>query len=252
MSSFQRRLESFKHWGEQDGVCTPEYLSVAGFSCETVGADQRGTVCYLCNKHLEGWETTDVPIEEHFSHSHKCPFFNLNVIEGRIKTFNDERWDKTKDETRKIAKAGFFLYNIKEPIKNEIFCFNCGFNQSGNIDSDRCLGHQNMCKVSRKYSKFNLSNKGGFFYIDLIMGRYVDEMVRYCYSDVYIPITYIKEMGQFFESVDRRLGFRPVEEALMGGLNSLIKKIEEEFDGDIRRIMAVIDEKANEKMKRHE
>lgn len=51
---------------------TPEELAKAGFYYKPSGESNDNTVCYLCERQLDGWEQDDDPLDEHLKHSPEC------------------------------------------------------------------------------------------------------------------------------------------------------------------------------------
>ncbi|OAL36421.1 hypothetical protein AYO20_04317 [Fonsecaea nubica] len=51
---------------------TPEELARAGFYYKPSSASNDNTICYLCERQLDGWEPDDDPIGEHLKHSSDC------------------------------------------------------------------------------------------------------------------------------------------------------------------------------------
>ena len=51
---------------------SPEELAVAGFYYKPSAEAPDNTVCYMCERQLDGWEEDDEPIVEHLKHSDKC------------------------------------------------------------------------------------------------------------------------------------------------------------------------------------
>ncbi|EXJ67671.1 uncharacterized protein A1O5_09017 [Cladophialophora psammophila CBS 110553] len=51
---------------------TPEELARAGFYYKPSSASNDNTICYLCERQLDGWEPDDDPIGEHYKHSSDC------------------------------------------------------------------------------------------------------------------------------------------------------------------------------------
>ncbi|KIW24101.1 uncharacterized protein PV07_09835 [Cladophialophora immunda] len=51
---------------------TPEELARAGFYYKPSSASNDNTICYLCERQLDGWEPDDDPAGEHLKHSGDC------------------------------------------------------------------------------------------------------------------------------------------------------------------------------------
>ena len=79
---FEKRLETFKDWpftADTGATCTGERLAQTGFYRPNPDHEPDLARCFICHKELEGWEDTDDPEAEHFSHSSSCPFLSLKV-----------------------------------------------------------------------------------------------------------------------------------------------------------------------------
>jgi hypothetical protein len=62
-------------------------LAAAGFYFLGGGDDNTLCQCYMCGKFLEGWETKDIPVDEHKKRSAACPALNLHLACNRLVTF---------------------------------------------------------------------------------------------------------------------------------------------------------------------
>ncbi|OAP56415.1 hypothetical protein AYL99_09594 [Fonsecaea erecta] len=51
---------------------TPDELARAGFYYKPSSASNDNTICYLCERQLDGWEPDDDPVGEHLKHSGDC------------------------------------------------------------------------------------------------------------------------------------------------------------------------------------
>lgn len=45
--------------------------------------------CFLCNKHLDGWEVDDDPWQEHLKHAPQCQFAKNHKPEAEYTVKND-------------------------------------------------------------------------------------------------------------------------------------------------------------------
>ena len=170
MESYQNRLATFKNWGKQLVPQKFELFAITGFFC-TSSSQEDNTTCVFCSKSLEGWEDTDIPAEEHYSHSTKCPLFNLNNYVSRRKTFEANGVGESNDQAL-LSKHGFFSFQLKNSAPGDTFCFRCGFNINIYLCRDtahRTEEHHNVCsKRHLKNFSFDLENRYGIFYIDLL------------------------------------------------------------------------------------
>jgi hypothetical protein len=204
-----------------------------------------GTVCIYCDKHLEGWLESDIPADEHHQHSKSCALFNLTAKKARKKTFIGEKYNEVRF-VNELIDQGFFMYNIKVGVKYELFCFKCGFNINDSVALDKellALHHNSCYKNVRRFGKFNKKNPKNLFYVDLLCGKYVNEIVKYCYSDIYVPFNFVSEMEDLIRNIGNINYFLPTGDALLCGFENLIKKIDEEFDKDVENVVSMIDDK---------
>ncbi|KAJ1657176.1 hypothetical protein IWQ61_003379 [Dispira simplex] len=78
MQTFENRVNSFSKakwpWPHPINTffATPETLAKAGFYFNPQPLSQDAVQCFLCNKSLDGWEHSDDPFEEHYSHAPDC------------------------------------------------------------------------------------------------------------------------------------------------------------------------------------
>ncbi|GFT92967.1 baculoviral IAP repeat-containing protein 5.2 [Trichonephila clavipes] len=72
------RFKSFQNWpfGE-NSACSASKMAEAGFFHCPTEQEPDLVQCYVCFKELDGWEATDEPWAEHFSHSKICLFAQL-------------------------------------------------------------------------------------------------------------------------------------------------------------------------------
>ncbi|KAF9190322.1 hypothetical protein BGZ51_008746 [Haplosporangium sp. Z 767] len=83
-------------------MATPATLADAGFFWQPAPSSPDNVVCFLCGKSLDGWMDTDDPYQEHLSHSRRCGWAIIKMIN----ITDDElpfRWDD-EDELPKGAR----------------------------------------------------------------------------------------------------------------------------------------------------
>lgn len=56
-------------------------MAEAGFYYCGTKKDFDATACFCCGKVLDGWESTDIPIEEHRKHAPQCYFIKIGKAE---------------------------------------------------------------------------------------------------------------------------------------------------------------------------
>ncbi|CAL1267482.1 unnamed protein product [Larinioides sclopetarius] len=72
------RFQSFKNWPfDENAICSASKMAEAGFFHCPTESEPDLVQCYVCFKELDGWESTDEPWAEHFSHSKDCLFAQL-------------------------------------------------------------------------------------------------------------------------------------------------------------------------------
>ncbi len=96
---------------------TPKQLAAAGFFYKGKGesAEDTLTECFMCHKELEGWETKDVPLDEHRARSPNCPLLNLQLQENRLRTFTANHWPAANFTATALDVCLFFsLFCLKK------------------------------------------------------------------------------------------------------------------------------------------
>ncbi|KAL0266027.1 UNVERIFIED_CONTAM: hypothetical protein PYX00_011744 [Menopon gallinae] len=221
MESYQNRLATFKSWGKQLEPQKFEFFAVVGFFC-TSNIQEDNTTCAFCSKSLEGWEATDVPVEEHYSHSTKCPLFNLNNYMARRRTFEAS--------------------GLKNTVPGDTFCFRCGFNIDVYLCSDavrRAESHHNTCpKRHLKNLSFDSGNPQGIFYIDLLKGRYNESITAYVDAESCCAETLLD--AGLVEKLWGGMDGNPLvnmEDALLDSLQRMSHSLEAHINTDIRRAL---------------
>ncbi|GFS88716.1 baculoviral IAP repeat-containing protein 5 [Nephila pilipes] len=97
------RLNSFKNWpfGEKS-ACSASKMAEAGFFHCPTEQEPDLVQCYVCFKELDGWEASDEPWTEHFSHSKICLFAQLRkpqkdlTVAEIFKIESERKKNKTK------------------------------------------------------------------------------------------------------------------------------------------------------------
>lgn len=59
-------------------------MAEAGFYWCGNERETDSAACFLCNKHLDGWEVDDDPWSEHFKHAPQCHFAKTRKPEGEL------------------------------------------------------------------------------------------------------------------------------------------------------------------------
>ncbi|XP_023013794.1 baculoviral IAP repeat containing deterin [Leptinotarsa decemlineata] len=74
----ENRRKTFKKWifGSSE-KCNADKMAEAGFIFTGNKQEPDAVKCFLCNKALDGWESTDDPWKEHLKHAPNCKFAKL-------------------------------------------------------------------------------------------------------------------------------------------------------------------------------
>ncbi|KAF7684646.1 Baculoviral IAP repeat-containing protein 5.2-A [Astathelohania contejeani] len=236
MSSLEKRLKSFKNWTLASYTVTPKTLAIAGFVNQP--STNSCTKCYICDKQLEGWEDTDSPFDEHYSHNKKCPLYNLHLLTSRLATFKE--WTGPIS-TQVLARNGFFLYQIKESVNNDIFCFKCGFRI---IEFSNLPGHDCEFK-SMTVRKFDPTHR--LFYISLLKGKYTKMLIEYINGEILVPISYHSDFQHLNKFINGKECLGTTREALASGLKRMLESINEEFEKEKNKVLKTLTLKINKK-----
>lgn len=120
----ENRIKSFKDWVFDSCECTPKKLAAAGFFHCPTDQEPDAVRCFVCHKELDGWEPTDIPLQEHKKHSPNCPFLSIQnpsrmtveetmrllrdryklLIEKLLVTKRDELQDYAKQAVKQMEK----------------------------------------------------------------------------------------------------------------------------------------------------
>jgi baculoviral IAP repeat-containing protein 5 len=82
----KNRVNSFKDWVFDGCACSPKKMAAAGFYHCATNQEPDAVRCFVCHKELDGWEPTDVPLDEHRKHSPHCPYLNVAANSMAITT----------------------------------------------------------------------------------------------------------------------------------------------------------------------
>lgn len=98
-------------------------MAEAGFFWTGTKEEPDSAQCFVCNKQMDGWESTDDPWQEHKSHAEKCPFVVIgkreemltctelndlwvtmakNLVEIKFKLLNKELLDDYNEAKKEI------------------------------------------------------------------------------------------------------------------------------------------------------
>lgn len=244
MESYENRLATFKNWKKESKNLEGHLFAITGFFCSSRGEDDN-TTCIFCEKSLEGWEDSDMPMQEHYSHSKKCPIFNLNNYIARKRMFEISRVEDRFDISF-FAKSGFFYFQLRNDSPDDIFCFKCGFNlntiSSEDIKSEARI-HSIMCTKNHfRNTSFDSKNFNHIFYIDLLKGKYNINIQRYISRKINIMVqideNIIKNIGECVHSNQ----LLSVEEALIKNLEKEVLYLEDVFESDIKKSVKNFDQ----------
>ncbi|EQB61865.1 baculoviral iap repeat-containing 5b [Vairimorpha apis BRL 01] len=180
MLSYEERLKTFtdKNWPNSEYKCTSKLMALCGFVCESTKKILVAK-CIYCEKILEGWEKSDIPIIEHYNHKKKCVLFNPRFFKNRL-LFFDSNDDKS------LPKNNFIRYDI---IKNRpfIFCYKCGSTT------------KHTCKDIKFKIDFIDSN---IFFFKLISGKFLDMIDLHITTNLKVPVKIKNIFEGILEKVD--------------------------------------------------
>ncbi|CAG9761548.1 unnamed protein product [Ceutorhynchus assimilis] len=72
------RRKTFQAWPfKNNEKCNANKMAEAGFIFSGSSRDPDSAQCFFCHKHLDGWESTDDPWDEHLNHSKECSFAKM-------------------------------------------------------------------------------------------------------------------------------------------------------------------------------
>lgn len=201
MLSYEERLKTFldKNWPITEYKCTPKLMALCGFVCESTNKTLAAK-CIYCQKILEGWEETDIPVVEHYNHKKKCVLFNPRFYKNRLSFF-----DSTDDKN--LAKNNYIRYDL---IKNVpfIFCYKCG------------LTTKHSCKDIK--FKADFVNPSIFFF-KLISGKFLDMIDLHLITSLRIPCAIKNVFSELLFNVEP---FCSLNEFLEKCENEILKKLE--------------------------
>jgi hypothetical protein len=90
-------------------------LARAGFVFRPSPDSPDNTVCFLCEKGLDGWEAGDDPIYEHVKHAPHCGWAVVAAIEADIGDYGrEDPNDPDMIEARKATFAGRWPHENKK------------------------------------------------------------------------------------------------------------------------------------------
>lgn len=201
MLSYEERLKTFtdKNWPTDGYNCTPKLLALCGFVCESTD-NTLAAKCIYCNKILEDWEKTDIPVIEHYNHKKKCVLFNIRFLKNRL-LFFDSNDDKS------VAKNNFIRYDLLKDIPF-IFCYKCG------------ATNNHTCKDIK--FKIDFVNPGIFFF-KLISGKFLEMIDLHVNTDLKLSL---KFKNLFCDLLDNVEPFCSVGDFLKKCENDMLEKLE--------------------------
>lgn len=219
MFSFQERMRTFRNWPKDYGVATPENLAIAGFVCVSTEDDNLTVRCVYCEKTLESWESTDLPVKEHYLHMTKCPLFNMNQVSSRISTFRG--WEGS--DIRVIARNGFVRYNLRN--SDFIFCYKCG-----------SIDQSHVCR-RLPGSVYNVKKHSSIFFYELLEGKYNEAIIELLKMDLYIPNQFKERMRELTCRTSKNAVLRSIDDAITEYINTQMASVEKMLNDDIQNAM---------------
>ncbi|KAB5545891.1 hypothetical protein GE09DRAFT_222437 [Coniochaeta sp. 2T2.1] len=116
---------------------SPSSFAKAGFVFQPTPSNPDNVVCFLCDKHLDGWEEDDSPLVEHLKHVPDCGWaivaaveaelgeyakvhpLDPRMVEARKATFGTGRWPYDgkkgwKCKTKQLVEGGWYYSPMDE------------------------------------------------------------------------------------------------------------------------------------------
>ncbi|KAL5280978.1 BIRC5 family protein [Megaselia abdita] len=119
------RLDSFKIWPfTAENNCNIKSMAEAGFYYCGTENDSDSAACFCCGKVLNGWESTDIPIDEHRKHAPQCFFVKIGkfekdlTVEEFLRVFQASI---TGGISRKIVKTRIKIRSACHKFRNEFY-----------------------------------------------------------------------------------------------------------------------------------
>lgn len=79
------RVNTYQNWiFDNSSDCNVKKMAEAGFIFIGNKREPDAVKCFFCNKHLDGWESTDDPWKEHIKHAPNCSFAKLQTSQNNI------------------------------------------------------------------------------------------------------------------------------------------------------------------------
>ncbi|KAI5172976.1 hypothetical protein NEFER03_1969 [Nematocida sp. LUAm3] len=173
-ASLEERLQSYKQW--KTDIQPKETFAYAGFIKDVPSTRSDALSCAFCLKSLEGWDSEEVPVEEHQKHSSNCVLFNTHRFRDREFLATATKSLLSYDIRKALCKNGLALYCLEKNTL-DFFCYYCGFllsikKSQESIDMPTVLSiHTKFhptCQKSRetikKSTKTHEATKKYFFY----------------------------------------------------------------------------------------
>lgn len=206
MFSYEQRYKTFinKKWPLTGYQSNPHLLAICGYICKSTAKDL-AAMCVYCKKHLEGWEKSDIPILEHWSHKKDCVLF-------------------TPSKMSENGASTFIRYDLKENVPF-IFCYKCG-----SID----LSHK--CPVKKRYT-INFYKTSEFFFINLLKGQYKEAIDLYVNFNLFLPTNYKNIFNYIFDSCKINNNLQTTRQLITEFIEKEVKQIEEKIDKDINEFI---------------
>jgi hypothetical protein len=95
-----------------------QQFAKAGFVFQPTPANPDNVVCFLCDKHLDGWEEDDDPLVEHLKHVPDCGWAIVAAIEKELGDYaRVHPLDPRMIDARKATFAAKWPYDAKKAWK---------------------------------------------------------------------------------------------------------------------------------------
>lgn len=264
MKSFESRSKSFMRWKISPTRSKSLHLAITGFYSISA-QESEGTACIYCSKSLVGWEINDIPSLEHYNHNKNCIIFNVDDGIARRKTFDYCFNSINTSDCTVLARNGFFAYSFIEGY-DEFLCYKCGYALNNSTEIEKAVHHFNTCdqkkikeeKVRSKkksfrksfdfqeQNKYNYENVNNLFYIDLLNGKYNEQVVDYIEnSDMSVIIDMDDDLKSYLKNIEETNCLMTLKEHFERGFKKNMEELENVMNKNIGDSIDELNRKPN-------
>ncbi|KAI9578333.1 baculoviral IAP repeat-containing protein 5 [Glossina fuscipes] len=119
----KHRIDSYKKWPFNDNFpCSVVKMAEAGFFWSGNDKENDTATCFVCQKTLHGWESTDNPWKEHAKHAPQCQFVKYGrkekdlLLEEFLVIFGIIYKSKMQREINRIREV--FKAEVSDELEN--------------------------------------------------------------------------------------------------------------------------------------